>query len=91
MANTTMTTKSNHKYPRPEDITIDGDKYALPFGKHKGKVLNEVPAAYLIWCCEQPWFIDGFEDLKEWIEENFEEIEVRMKDEREEHFRGRGR
>lgn len=31
------------------------DKYIMPFGKHKGEAIGDVPAQYLLWFFEQPW------------------------------------
>ena len=36
----------------------------MPFGKHKGIELSEVPADYRDWLLKQEW-IDKFEDLKQ--------------------------
>lgn len=31
------------------------DESIMPFGKHRGKPLGEVPADYLVWLLEQDW------------------------------------
>lgn len=31
------------------------DKDPMPFGKHKGKMLQDVPASYLVWLMQQEW------------------------------------
>lgn len=31
------------------------DKSLMPFGKYKGKTLEQVPASYLLWFDEQEW------------------------------------
>ena len=31
------------------------DEDLMPFGKHKGTPIGEVPASYLIWVLEQDW------------------------------------
>jgi len=31
------------------------DKYPMPFGKHKGMPIGEVPADYLDWLIGQTW------------------------------------
>ena len=36
-----------------EDALDDDD--AMPFGKHKGEPMSEVPAQYLLWFHEQEW------------------------------------
>jgi hypothetical protein len=35
-------------------IQILNDKSLMPFGKHKGKAMEDVPAGYLLWYMEQP-------------------------------------
>lgn len=40
----------------PEPIWPD-DK-VMPWGKHKGSMLRELPAAYLLWLFEQQWIKD---------------------------------
>lgn len=35
------------------------DATIMPWGRHRGTVLEEVPADYLLWYFEQPW-------AKEW-------------------------
>lgn len=34
------------------------DDTAMPWGKHKGRKLGEIPASYLLWLYEQPWIKD---------------------------------
>ena len=43
----------------------------MPFGKHKGLPISEVPVKYLDWLIGEPWF-EKFEDLKKEIEEYLE-------------------
>lgn len=31
------------------------DTSPMPFGKHKGELMANVPASYLLWLHEQPW------------------------------------
>ena len=31
------------------------DKDPMPFGKHKGTPMRDVPVDYLIWLMDQPW------------------------------------
>ncbi len=55
------------------------DNSIMPFGKHKGKRLVDVPADYLLWCYEN--LTNLSKDLKEYIEGNkdFLEDEFRNK------------
>lgn len=41
----------------------------LPFGKHTGEPISNVPSSYLKWCLEQDWFEDKYEDLIRSFEE----------------------
>jgi hypothetical protein len=34
------------------------DETVMPWGKHKGTQLCEVPGSYLAWLIEQPWIKD---------------------------------
>ena len=34
-------------------------KYVFPFGKHKGKTLEEAPVNYLYWLLDQDWVKDN--------------------------------
>lgn len=36
--------------------------WILPFGKNKGKAIEDVPDNYLCWLLEQEWFCDKFSD-----------------------------
>ena len=46
----------------------------MPFGKHKGKVLADVPKSYLEWFCRQP---EVFTDLGDAMED---ELDRRVRD-----------
>ena len=48
------------------------DKSIMPFGKHKGKQLDQVPADYLMWLYENNK-VSGL--LKEYIEDNLDVLE----------------
>ena len=58
------------------------DKYTdatiMPFGKHKGKKLIDVPAHYLIWLYEfnEPL---RHEQLKEYIQDNLQALKKELK------------
>lgn len=49
-------------------------KYTLPFGKHKGKALGDVPAQYLLWLVDEgdncPW------QVKEYVEKERRTLEL---------------
>lgn len=44
----------------------------MPFGKHKGKLLKDVPSDYLLWVYENK--DDLYGDLKAYIEDNLDVI-----------------
>lgn len=43
----------------------------IPFGKYKGKDIEEVPASYLLWLHERDWIVK-FADIHEHISKNFD-------------------
>lgn len=53
------------------------DDTLMPFGKeHYGKRLEEVPAKYLLWMYEQPWFkAVRYIPLRDYIIENMDVLE----------------
>ena len=54
----------------------------LPFGKHRGKDIGEIPSNYLTWLLEQDWMEeDQYDDL-------FEEIawEMATRERSDAHF-----
>ena len=53
----------------------------MTFGKHKDKLLSDVPASYLLWVFDQDW-ITKFPDLEEYVAENYEDIEARKQEEK---------
>lgn len=59
---------SKQSHPAVDAYT---DKWIMPFGKHKGKMLSQVPADYLLWLhdngCSDP-------KLKAYIVENLDSL-----------------
>lgn len=47
----------------------DNDDTVMPFGKHKGEELQDIPVAYLDWLIGQDWLKP---DLKETIEDHLQ-------------------
>ena len=45
----------------------------MPFGKHKGVLLAEVPTDYLWWALETATFTDNYDGLAGAIEQELEE------------------
>jgi uncharacterized protein (DUF3820 family) len=50
------------------EVTIS-DKTTFPFGKHKGQLLGDVPASYLLWFYDQEW-APKFMDIMEYVAKN---------------------
>ena len=49
------------------------DESIMPFGKHKGEKMANVPASYLLWIYDN---MNLFDDLREYIDENRDALEV---------------
>ena len=49
------------------------DPDVMPFGKHKGTPLSEVPTDYLWWVIEGSEVVDRYPGLAEAIEEELED------------------
>jgi hypothetical protein len=54
------------------------DDSHMPFGKHMGTRLGEVPAKYLLWLADQPGFETRRPDLYAYIEDNREALETEV-------------
>lgn len=55
------------------------DSDLMPFGKHDGEKLGDVPASYLLWLGDQPWVERSWPDLFGYILGNFERLEKEAK------------
>lgn len=51
----------------------------MPFGKHKGKSLDEVPALYLLWCSRQKW-IRNWPTLYRYIRYSYDRLLLEQED-----------
>lgn len=51
----------------------------MPFGKHKGQDMENVPASYLLWLFEQDW-ISQWPDVKGYIDKNTAGIKKQIED-----------
>ncbi len=58
--------------PLDKEPWTDGTK--MPWGKHKGTQLEEVPADYLLWLSEQKW-IASWPGLLAYLRKNMDIIE----------------
>jgi uncharacterized protein (DUF3820 family) len=52
------------------------DESLMPFGKHKGEKLANIPAGYFLWCYDQSW-CKG--ELKKYITENKDVLQQEAK------------
>lgn len=41
---------------------------AMPFGKHKGELVADIPDSYLRWLLDQEWVENDYPDLHEQLE-----------------------
>lgn len=60
------------------------DESIMPFGKHKGKEMANVPASYLLWIYDEwtlpnPRFGFVHQEVKEYIEENLDVLKKEVK------------
>lgn len=55
------------------------DHSIMPFGKHKGKSLINVPADYLLWFIDQDWS-DAWPELVKYIKDNMPAILSEVKE-----------
>lgn len=56
------------------------DSDLMPFGKHKGKKLGDVPADYLLWLYEQDWFLKSWGSLAGYVAQNYKALEMEVRD-----------
>ncbi len=57
------------------------DKVTMPYGKHKGKELKDIPSDYLLWVWDNN---SPYGSVKTYIEDNLKEIKegaAKLKDE----------
>lgn len=55
------------------------DQSLMPFGKHRGKNMEDVPASYLLWLWEEDkWNEPG--DLHDYIADSFTALTKQAKD-----------
>lgn len=60
------------------------DESIMPFGKHKGKEMANVPASYLLWIYDEwtlpnPRFGFVHKEVKAYIEENLDVLKKEVK------------
>lgn len=56
------------------------DKSLMPFGKYQGKILQEVPANYLLWMLNQLWARQQWPLIIEYIRANKDVLELENED-----------
>lgn len=57
------------KDPEPKKIS---DDTPMPFGKHKGTKLKDVPAHYLLWAYDEDWFEKQYPKIWRYIDLHFD-------------------
>jgi len=65
-----------------EPMTGDDE---MPFGKHKGEKLDDVPAEYLLWLWEQEWTKTKWRSLFAYLEDCKEALEQEVGEGRSYH------
>lgn len=62
----------------PKDVsrhtTAATDNTRMPFGKHAGTPLADVPASYLLWFYEQDWAEERYPDIYNYCKECEEQL-----------------
>lgn len=58
------------------------DKTEMPFGKHKGVALGEVPASYLLWLGDQPDMRSKHPELYAYVDSGRQWLEKEKSNER---------
>lgn len=56
------------------------DEDKMPFGKHKGKRMADVPADYLLWLWDNGVHQEPGKPVHGYIKENFKQLEKLAKD-----------
>ena len=56
------------------------DNYKIPFGKHQGTKLDQLPASYLDWLVGQDW-IEKFPVVTQYVKDNREHIDRELEEE----------
>lgn len=61
-------------------VTLCGTELVtMPFGKHRGKPMEDVPSKYLDWIIGEDW-IEKWPDVKEYIMTNIDRIHKDLED-----------
>jgi hypothetical protein len=61
------------------------DNTIMPWGKHKGMKLKDVPASYLLWCYGQPWMKDGWPQLYAYLKAHEDQLMAEKVDNDNDH------
>ncbi len=56
------------------------DQSTMPFGKHKGEKLENVPARYLLWLWDDGLHAQPERDLHKYIKDSFSVLETEARD-----------
>lgn len=67
---------------------MSSDSYIMPFGKHKGQKLGDVPAGYLVWLSEQE--DDGrYPKVREYIKKNLQHLVKESEEDKRRQWSGK--
>jgi hypothetical protein len=60
--------------------TQDPSDYPIPFGKHAGTLLRDLPTRYVRWLMAQPWMRDPLRSAlhREWLVRPVRAAEIQM-------------
>lgn len=59
-----------------ENRTSLTDDSPMPFGKHRGEKMSEVPASYLLWLWDNGIYQEKGKPVHNYIAENFKALEM---------------
>ena len=54
----------------------------MPFGKHKGEKLEDIPAQYFLWLHEQDWFARKYPEVEKYIDNCMDVLEQEATEDR---------
>ncbi len=54
------------------------DNDPMPFGKHEGEAMLNVPASYLLWLSKQDWVEEKYPLVWAYIEDNYDILQLEV-------------
>lgn len=61
-------------------LALSDKDLRMPFGKHKDKLLDEVPVDYLVWCRDQDWLEERYPEVAGYIKRQKLSIDREMEE-----------